>query len=411
MKNKAKPFLFLNVLIYFIFMILHPRVSMYTEIAVGLLLVVLIVAMMYGVFHATRVNILIFCLVLYYFFQATISGGVVAGLSYSLSFLVTLSPLLLADLFFLSDVFTRREKKIFIFVISICFIYCIVSSLIYLNTNSMAVREMASASGEISFSLQGIGGGYVLLFALVAFAPLFIYCFKVFEKIYVKIISLFIWMTIEYFIFKCDVTIAFVLSLIFSFITLFIGNRKKFIIGSACVFLFLISAFLIIKNSVADFSLSAFNGTYIGIRLTSLFEGDVTAGGRMQLISKSTEAIINYPLFGAGVKYGFNYYDINRVVGNHSDFFDIPAKLGIPFAIIFLLVFVSMSKKLIDTFDSCNKKHLFIILLMMMLIASILDPILTTNMLMSIFVFIPLFFNFFDSLNTNLFRRSQFVYN
>jgi len=130
--------------------------------------------------------------------------------------------------------------------------------------------------------------------------------------------------------------------------------------------------------------------SFLHIRLNELQSGDSSFAGRGERILQSLETILKYPLFGVGVRSGFGYYELAGHLGMHSDFFDIPGKYGIPFTLALYTMFYMQFRKIKSMLKDSAKEQLYSILGLSVIVTSIFDPVITTNMLLMLYVFVPM---------------------
>lgn len=391
-KKRFDSLLYVLIILYMVLMILRPRYSVSLVLFAILLLPILI---LFGIQNRyfQKKHICIVMLLIYSFLVSSISEDIYSGFKYTTSLLILLSPIFLSDILLFSDVSNKNNKKKTIIIISIAFLYCIIASFLYLSTNVMAIRNMASDSGEIDFAFGIIGGGYPLVFGIAMLIPFIFYAsfYKV-QSGWMRLCLLAIVFALFLFLIKCDVTIAFILSAIFCVPVLFVKNRKNliaFLLLTVIAGLLLVILKDVISAALIDF-LSLFNPkAYIIIRLKELATGDLSAGGRANKILTSLKTIIRYPIFGVGVRVGFDYYSLEPYTGSHSDLFDVPAKYGIPFAIVLYYVLFEQYRKVVSLFND-KEARLLLTLFIFMICSSVLDPVLNTNMLLVFYVIIPM---------------------
>ncbi len=388
---------YIGVLPLLFWLVLAPRVnnSMYLELAISLFCIVVNGILSLRKNRIGKPTLVVILLVAWVFVLGLVSSDATTSAKYAIAFLLTLSPIYLSNYIIRDpeDDFDQRRYRVLIPVITVLLAFCFIMSLAYLNINPAAMRQMAADSSFIDF-FPAIGGGYKLVFSGILLCALAVFLFKNQNNTKGKVIYFAVYIFLIYFMLRSDVVTAFVLALLLS-IPLFFFRKDK------VSFRFYIFAFIILLVFILFISdtLYSFAGkiavifeedSFMYKRLMELQYGESSFAGRGERLLRSVETVFNYPIFGVGVHTGFNYYQLESQLGMHSDFFDIPGKYGIPFAIMMYTLFYMQFKKIKEMLKDPAKERLYSILALSIVVTSIFDPVISTNMLLMLYVFIPM---------------------
>lgn len=388
---------------FVILMVLYPNIAFFREISFALMLIPSLLVFLGRKTFPKR----------YLVYFAYLGIKVIVGLhASSLSRclkdcaqdLVYFTPIFIFDTIqSIQDVKEKKKigKKYFV-IISILFGYCIIRSCLYSLTDPYAIRHMATYDvGEQPEGVPfAIGGGYPLIFALILLVPFWMYVAKKNHKtkteLYVSLLAVALSIML---LISSSVTTAVLITFLAVIFVLLLGKKRSFYVivlagGILTIVLLSNKSFLLkIINIVSGFF---DRNSIIYIRLQevvpALFDGNTTSafGVRLESIQLSLNTFFKYPIVGAGYHVGYNYYDLLPYVGQHCEWIDLFAQYGGVIAVL-ILTFLKSSTNLLR--KSCNIyiRPIFSLLILIYYVVGFFDPIINTNMLLVLFVYVPSF--------------------
>lgn len=290
----------------------------------------------------------------------------------------------------------RIAQTIAIIAVAMLF-FGIVQSIQTVNVNSLAAREASSGNRSDDAILTG---NYSFTATLTILIPL---CFGIIvtkQKAVIRVIAgLFIGLS-AYFIFHCNLMISIV-SLLFSFVILFIFSEEKGISGKR-VFIFIIALLLFFMTSFYWRELAinlltalkaAINTNLINERIDNLIfllRGTIVGNvsSRINLDFLALNTFITHPIFGIGPQNNADIYFLKQL-GLHATFFDDLARYGIIgfgiMAAAYLNFFKDQMNKLNRTMGAKTYKAGFA----MYILISMLNPTLSANVGIALFFIYP----------------------
>lgn len=344
------------------------------------------------------------------FFCSLLHTSLVQTLKNTAQYFMNVAPIIIFDLF-IKDRVSNRDKKansLVLIIMSIVMIYCIVASIVYMRSSPYALRNLSvynpNSDSDSNYYLVSIGGGYPLLFAVLLLLPLLIskISFRFSSQALKVSVSIIFIVAILYLFFIAGVTTC-LFAVIIGVLLSFLYKRRKVTI--VIVSLVLIAALTLIVcipgllESIIDIVSEPFkDNVIIYTRLKEIVpairEGNRSSsfGMRINCFLKDLSTIRNHPFLGAGFYYGYDYLTLSKYVGWHSEWFDIIAEFGLVMGGM-LLYFICKSFKDVYTYLRIkNHKIVFAVSASVLIFMGFLDPILTTNMFLVLFVFLPLYF-------------------
>ena len=279
----------------------------------------------------------------------------------------------------------RTVEKMCVFTILGILMYYSYQSLIFLETNPMALRELISVSKDDNIV---IGGGYALPYSMAILCPFLLHGSRQmaikFERYYIYIV-----ITVgTYLVFRALFTTA-ILLMIFGYAVVIykiVGFKKRKIVFVCCLIgIFLFSQ---IFSLITQYFLEQdFN--VVGRRLLEISnimngnngndEGDFQS--RIFLSLRSIKTFFYNPIFGVGPSVKFNYFEMEKAgVGSHAQWFDIFAIYG-----LFALFLVAFLKKVSKRTSENN------ISLILFVILGFLNPIFMFTIVFVVYYLVPMF--------------------
>lgn len=389
--------IYIGVLPLLTWLILAPRVnnSMYLELILAAFCIAIngILSLRHN--KIGKPTLVVILLVVWVFILGMISSDAATALKYAVAFLLTMSPIYLSNYIIRDpdDELDQDRYRILLPIITVLLTFCFIMSLAYLNINPAAMREMAADSSFIDF-FPAIGGGYKLVFSAILLSAVSVFLYKDNPNPRKKVAYIIGYAFLIYFLVKADVATAFILALLLS-IPLFFFKKNKisfrfYVIALIILLIFVLFASEAIYSFVGRTAVIFEEDSFLYKRLNELQSGDSSFAGRGNRMIKSIGAIFQYPFFGVGVHSGFNYYQLEAHLGMHSDFFDIPGKYGIPFALVLYSLFYMQFKKIKGMLKDPAKEKIYSVLGLSILVTSVFDPVVATNMFLMLYVYIPM---------------------
>lgn len=306
---------------------------------------------------------------------------------------------------FYSIYLTKKGQKILILIILGIYIYFAIKTILYLNINPMAAREMVSIG--ISDSVM-IGGGFSLAYGFSILIPILVYllinyskfALKIYlSKLNARIILILIIALFLVVIFKSMFAISFLIALFGSVYVLFQMNKAK----KAKKFMLVIATVLIGFVIITVFQLSSFLNSYLGsintvisrklMIVLNLFdysniEDTGSMGVRFELFMQSINIWLKNFFFGIASENNFSKTRmVTAGLGNHSEWLDLLAQYGL-FS-IFLMIYLFKSKK------SYQNNQGFKMAFILFIILGFLNPINSFNIHFVVFFYVPLLDDYF----------------
>ena len=351
--------------------------------------------------------LLIFLLAQFLF--SSFTSSIIVSIKHTANFLINLSPIIIYDV--IEKIPDKEEQKntckllVTIFIVE--FLYCGIRSLIFLSSNPYAIRNMASyhvGTTEGALLPVAIGGGYPYVFSLILLVPLILFFAKEQKNLTKKILMFSLAFFFFFVIVKANVTTAVILCFFGCVFALIKKKSTKLItIGIFVTIMLVLSLSQEIFENIIYAIASLFGeDSIISDRLKSiisvLYDGEIDSafGDRMVRFAKSIKAFIQYPIFGIGARVGFSYAILNEYIGVHTELIDLLAEFGLPAAACLFYFLRRSYKKVGDNIQSKKGKGVYTVMGFVYVCCGFFDPILSTNMLLILFIFTPCLIKLFD---------------
>ncbi|MCZ2327704.1 O-antigen ligase family protein [Limosilactobacillus fermentum] len=388
---------------YIILMLLYLRISIFRDVAILLLLFPLIVGVILDKKVPKRYLLIYGFLALHLCTALLHTVSVLSGIKIVLQDVIWVAPIFIFDVIENIEAEKRRVVcRTISLLMTLTLGYCMVRSYLYSLSNPYAIRSMANF--DVTETPAGmplaIGGGYPLIFSCIILAPYFICLWKNHrhDNNRIGFTSIIAFVFTMLLLISSNVTTAVLLAAAGSAWMISINRKSNNAIILAAVLLLL--AIVAINPralaSIVDFVSVFFNSkSIIYIRLQEILpalsgnSNSSAFGDRLMLAERSFSTIINHPILGAGFYVGFNYNDLTKYVGHHSEWFDFLATYGVLNGGLFLSFLYISFKNLLMAPCFNKSKSFYVVLGILYVIIGFMDPVLSTNALMILFVYIP----------------------
>lgn len=358
-------------------------------------------------FLRRRVSYKYFALLIFFIVQFVISC-VNTSLSQSIKntaqYILWFAPIIIFDLAIKDELISDKIKdfKNVNAITQITILYCMVASWRYLQTSMYALRNIAAYDPSIGYDPRfpfAIGGGYSLLFPIAMLIPLYLWVvmrskYKLKKLIYICLIVFSFLLLIKA---NCT-TVVLVASICMLWLVLFSKNPKG-TIAIFCISAIGILVVLLNQEILAELIRLISNlfdeSTIIYQRLNEIIpaiyygNADSSFGIRLYGLQKDIAAIMKFPILGAGGHVGFDYLALNQYIGWHCEWLDIIAEFGIPLSALIFYVIIKSLKELYTFILIPSQKSVFLIMIMCLFLMGMCDPVMSRNMLLTLFVVYP----------------------
>lgn len=387
---------------YIILMLIYLKISIFRYAAILLLLLPLTVSMLMDKKVPKR-YLLLYAFLALHLCTALHTSSVLSGIKIVLQDVIWVAPIFIFDAIESIDAEKKRNicKTIFL-LMTVTLGYCMVRSYMYSLSNPYAIRSMANF--DVVETPAGmplaIGGGYPLIFSCIILAPYFICLWKNYGRDNRRIgfASIIAFVFTVLLLVSSNVTTAVLLAVAGS-AWMIVINRKSNNAIILTVVLILLTIVVTTPKALAgvvDFVSGFFNDrSIIYIRLQEILpalSGNSSSsafGDRLVLAERSFSTIMNHPILGAGFYAGFNYNNLTKYVGHHSEWIDFLATYGVLNGGLFLTFLYTSFKNLLVAPCLKKNKSFYVALAILYVIIGFMDPVLSTNALMILFVYIP----------------------
>lgn len=387
---------------YIALMLLYLKVSLFRYVATALLVLPLIICIVINRAIPRR-HLLIIAFLAAHFCMAAHTASIASSVKIVLQDLIWIAPIFIYDVIEAIDDNRRKSICGFIFkLMSLILAYCMVRSFLYALSNPYAIRSMANydvTETPVGMPLA-IGGGYPLIFSCIILAPYFIYLGKMHWKTNKKIATI----SVGAFVFTMmllvasNVTTAVLLAAAAS-AWMLVVNRKSNNMIILAVVLVLLAVIVTNPQLLARIIKMVSNifdtKSIIYIRLQEILpalsgaNSSSAFGDRFMLAERSWSTIWDCPFLGAGFQVGYNYDALTNYVGHHSEWLDFLATYGIFIGGLFLVFLYRSIKTLLNASWLKENKAIYTVLFIIFGVIGIMDPVLSTNALLILFVYIP----------------------
>ena len=387
---------------YIALMLLYLKVSLFRYGATALLVLPLIICIVINRAIPRR-HLLIIAFLAAHFCISVHTASIASSVKIVLQDLIWVAPIFIYDI--IETIDDNRRKSIcgFIFkLMSLILAYCMVRSFLYALSNPYAIRSMANydvTETPVGMPLA-IGGGYPLIFSCVILAPYFIYLGKTHWKTNKKIATI----SVGAFVFTImllvasNVTTAVLLAAAASAWMLVVNRKSNNMIILA--FILVLLAVIVTNPRLLARIIKMVSNIFdtksiIYIRLQEILpalsgaSSSSAFGDRFMLAGRSWSTIWEYPFLGAGFQVGYNYDALTNYVGHHSEWLDFLATYGIFIGGLFLVFLYRSIRTLLNASWLKENKAIYTVLFIIFGVIGIMDPVLSTNALLILFVYIP----------------------
>lgn len=330
-------------------------------------------------------------------------NGLFTTIKFIGSFIQVFAPIFMYE--FYSKFLSSKSLRNLIIIILGIYVYYSIKTILYLELNPLAARQIISIGLDDSLL---IGGGFSLSYGFAILVPVLVYLILnssnfgvnvLFNKLISRLLLVIVTILFITTIYKSMFTISFITMLLGSLFVFYKMKKGKKSNNITLVLVFLLSIFIIVIINQYLPSIQSFLqtlDTVIGYKLIAVFEsfdqGQVVSDGgfkgRVDLYLESFYTWIENPFLGIAYKSDFNVLKMKEIgLGNHSEWFDLFAKYGL-FAIL-LITYIFKPKNAYKK----NKGHKLALLLFTVI--GFLNPIHIFNIYFIVFFYAPLLDNYF----------------
>lgn len=281
-----------------------------------------------------------------YFVYVLFTRGMIYGLKYSLTMLISESP------FFLFVYYeNKRERSIFSdllpWVEFIVILFLCANILRLIEIDPKAARTMAADTNIYDGYVTG--GGYQIAYALCLLIPFLIFSFRMYHN---KLMAAFFILAFSFTIIKCSYTLAILLAVFELFLLFYWAKNADSSNTAIVVFVFIVFSFLILllREPIGDFFINRispmFSGSFAERRMREFGEfikGEAGksngASTRMSRYEQSIKTFFRSPLIGISYRSKFISYKEMSYIGRHSSIFDGFARFGFSFILYIVYYF------------------------------------------------------------------------
>lgn len=351
----------------------------------------------------------LFIFLLFLFLGLSYSNGVFTSIKGIGAFIQVLAPIFMYE--FYSKFLSKKTVRNLIVITLGIYIYYSIKTILYLELNPLAAREMVSIGVDDSLL---IGGGFSLAYGFAILIPVLVYLasnyLKFEEEIFISklftrvlIFSTIIIFTVT--IYQSMFAISFLLMLFGSLYAFIEMNKvrkknKTFIFSVILLVAFiLLSANLLmplLQNYLASLNTVISNKLLVLLNLSDYanIEDTGSLGARLHLYMNSFYIWLENPFLGVAYKYDFNTIKMIAIgMGAHSEWLDLLAKYGI-FSIL-LMTYIFKAKKVYKYNQGYKLGFILFIIL------GFLNPIYIFNIFFIVFFYTPLLDDYFFSFQNN----------
>lgn len=351
----------------------------------------------------------LFIFLLFLFLGFSYANGVFSTVKAIGAFIQVLAPIFMYE--FYSKFLSKKTVRNLIVITLGIYIYYSFKTILYLELNPLAAREMVSIGVDDSLL---IGGGFSLAYGFAILIPVLVYLafnYSKFEEqifinnLFTRVLIFFAIIVFLVTIYQSMFAISFLIMLFGSLYSLIRMNKVKKKNNTLLYGVFIIAVFIILsanqlmpllQNYLASLNTVISNKLLVLLNLSdySNIKDTGSLGTRLELYMNSFYIWLDNPFLGVAYKYDFSTTKMIAIgMGAHSEWLDLLAKYGL--LSVFLMIYIFTPKKVYKYNQGYKLGFILFIIL------GFLNPIYIFNIFFIVFFYSPLLDDYFFSFQNN----------